>query len=287
MRLLASLLLFAFVFEACSSPTPPASAFISAIEPLSLSGGPGSFATFALPTLGSENGNAISPLFELPAIATNQGTLGLMMWGAENGSDGITAITQAEVLGLGPAGTSTAHIFFNTASQPVLFVDDTSGYSIAVTNVTSTQATVTLCDPDGAADVSTVVSNANGNAGIGPVTTGGSCALADLNLAKVTRPTAMDSSGATSLSNLQSLAQLITAGSYVAGFSFALGAILKFKEHKVNPTQIPVSMPIALLFIAGALIFIPTIFPSNPTVFQDGSLVAVNGVVPSYEPSAP
>ncbi len=56
------------------------------------------------------------------------------------------------------------------------------------------------------------------------------------------------------------LAKLITAGSYVAGFGFAVGAILKFKAHKDNPTQIPVGTPIALIFIAAALIFLPAIF---------------------------
>lgn len=60
--------------------------------------------------------------------------------------------------------------------------------------------------------------------------------------------------------SMSNLAKLITAGSYVAGFGFAIGAILKFKAHKDNPTQIPVGTPIALIFIAAALIFLPAIF---------------------------
>lgn len=64
-------------------------------------------------------------------------------------------------------------------------------------------------------------------------------------------------------SNLGNIAKLITAGSYVAGFGFAVGAIVKFKAHKDNPTQIPISMPIALLFVAAALIFIPSVFKST------------------------
>lgn len=55
------------------------------------------------------------------------------------------------------------------------------------------------------------------------------------------------------------LAKLITAGSYVAGLGFSIGAILKFKQHKDNPTQIPVGTPIALLFIGAALLFLPSI----------------------------
>lgn len=55
------------------------------------------------------------------------------------------------------------------------------------------------------------------------------------------------------------LTKLLTAGAYVAGIGFAIGAIMKFKQHKDNPTQIPVGTPIALIFIAAALIFLPTI----------------------------
>lgn len=55
------------------------------------------------------------------------------------------------------------------------------------------------------------------------------------------------------------LAKLITAGSYLAGLGFSIGAIMKFKQHKDNPTQIPIGTPIALVFIAAALLFLPTI----------------------------
>lgn len=69
-------------------------------------------------------------------------------------------------------------------------------------------------------------------------------------------------------SNFSSLAKLITAASYIAGFGFAFASILKFKAHKDNPTQIPVGTPIALLFIAAALIFLPSVFSvSGKTVF--------------------
>jgi len=56
-----------------------------------------------------------------------------------------------------------------------------------------------------------------------------------------------------------SLAKLITAASYLAGLGFAIGAIMKFKAHKDNPTQITVGTPIALVFIAAALLFLPSI----------------------------
>lgn len=55
------------------------------------------------------------------------------------------------------------------------------------------------------------------------------------------------------------LTKLITAGSYLAGLGFSVGAIMKFKQHKDNPTQIPIGTPIALVFIAASLLFLPTI----------------------------
>ncbi len=55
------------------------------------------------------------------------------------------------------------------------------------------------------------------------------------------------------------VAKLVTAGSYLAGLGFSIGAIMKFKQHKDNPTQVPVGTPIALVFIAAALLFLPTI----------------------------
>lgn len=60
-------------------------------------------------------------------------------------------------------------------------------------------------------------------------------------------------------SSFKSLTQLITAGSYLAGLGFSIGAIMKFKQHKDNPTQIPIGTPIALVFIAAALLFLPSI----------------------------
>jgi len=82
-------------------------------------------------------------------------------------------------------------------------------------------------------------------------------------------------------SNIANIAKLITAASYVAGFAFAVGGIVKFKAHKDNPTQIPIGTPIALLFVGAALIFIPTVFKvSGATLFGTSSGVqgSVSGV---------
>lgn len=72
-----------------------------------------------------------------------------------------------------------------------------------------------------------------------------------------------------------SVAKLITAGSYLAGLAFAVGAIMKFKQHKDNPTNIPVGTPIALLFIATALLFLPSILSiAGGTMFGADAVTA-------------
>jgi intracellular multiplication protein IcmD len=80
-------------------------------------------------------------------------------------------------------------------------------------------------------------------------------------------------------SNLGNIAKLITAGSYTAGMGFAVGAIVKFKAHKDNPTQTTIGVPIALLFIGAALIFIPSVFAtSGATLFgTSGNVAGVSG----------
>ena len=80
--------------------------------------------------------------------------------------------------------------------------------------------------------------------------------------------------------NVGNIAKLITAASYVAGMGFVVGAIVKFKAHKDNPTQIPIGTPIALLFVGAALIFVPTVFRvSGQTMFgASGQVSSVSGL---------
>jgi len=76
-------------------------------------------------------------------------------------------------------------------------------------------------------------------------------------------------------SSFTNLAKLITAGSYLAGLGFSIGAIMKFKQHKDNPTQIPIGTPIALVFIAAALLFLPSILSvTGQTMFGGAGSVA-------------
>jgi len=81
-------------------------------------------------------------------------------------------------------------------------------------------------------------------------------------------------------SNIANIAKLITAASYVIGMAFVVGAIVKFKAHKENPTQIPIGQPVAFLFVGAALIFAPTVFKvSGQTMFgASGEVAGVSGI---------
>lgn len=74
--------------------------------------------------------------------------------------------------------------------------------------------------------------------------------------------------------SFSNIAKLISGGSYLAGLGFSIGAIMKFKQHKDNPTQIPIGTPIALVFIAAALLFLPSILDvAGGTMFGGGAKV--------------
>jgi intracellular multiplication protein IcmD len=78
--------------------------------------------------------------------------------------------------------------------------------------------------------------------------------------------------------NLGEIAKLITAGSYVAGMAFTVGAIVKFKAHKEAPTQIPIGTPIALLFVGAALLFVPSVMKSSGETLGLKSQATIGGV---------
>jgi len=68
--------------------------------------------------------------------------------------------------------------------------------------------------------------------------------------------------------------KLITAGAYLAGMGFAISAVLKFKEHKDNPTQVQIGKPIGLTFVSAALIFLPSLLGiTGATLFTTGGTV--------------
>ena len=75
------------------------------------------------------------------------------------------------------------------------------------------------------------------------------------------------------------LAKMMVAISYIAGIGFVIASLFKFKQHKDNPTQIPLGTPLALLIIGIVLVFLPMIFtPVGETIFGPGATPA--GTIP-------
>ncbi len=80
------------------------------------------------------------------------------------------------------------------------------------------------------------------------------------------------------IGSFTAIADLITAGAYLGGLAFSVGAIMKFKQHKDNPTQVPVGTPIALVLIAAALLFLPSMLSTTGmTIFGGGSTAGPTG----------
>ena len=74
---------------------------------------------------------------------------------------------------------------------------------------------------------------------------------------------------ASSLANsFKPLGRVLIGVAYLSGIGFAIGSVFKFKQHKDNPTQIPIGTGFALLAIAIILVFLPSIFkPAGKSIF--------------------
>ncbi|HLF66771.1 MAG TPA: type IV secretion protein IcmD [Gammaproteobacteria bacterium] len=83
------------------------------------------------------------------------------------------------------------------------------------------------------------------------------------------------------------LGKLMIAISYLAGIGFCIASMFKFKQHKDNPTQIPLGTPLALLTLGIILVFMPSLFgPAGTTLFgsatQGGGFTGTGaGVLPN------
>ncbi len=55
---------------------------------------------------------------------------------------------------------------------------------------------------------------------------------------------------------ISSIGKMLVAISYLAGFGFLTFGVLKFKQHKDNPTQVTLGTPIVMTLIGAVLVFI-------------------------------
>ena len=68
--------------------------------------------------------------------------------------------------------------------------------------------------------------------------------------------------------NLQQAEKMIAYMAYIAGLGFMIASFYKFKQHKDNPTQVPVGNPITMIAIATLLLFIGSLVaPIGETIF--------------------
>lgn len=79
----------------------------------------------------------------------------------------------------------------------------------------------------------------------------------------------------TVIQSFTNIAKLLSACTYIAGLGFSFASIMKFKQHKDNPTQVPIGAPLALFFISSALLFFPTILgATGQTLFAGTQKIA-------------
>ena len=70
--------------------------------------------------------------------------------------------------------------------------------------------------------------------------------------------------------SMTAIAELIGGVAYVAGLAFFVGALLKFKQHRDNPTQTPIGTPFTYFGISVCLVFLPNLLSATgETVFTD------------------
>ena len=58
------------------------------------------------------------------------------------------------------------------------------------------------------------------------------------------------------------LSKIVTDVALIAGICFVLASFFKFHQHKLNPTQVPISQGITLLLIGTALMVFVVILPT-------------------------
>lgn len=88
--------------------------------------------------------------------------------------------------------------------------------------------------------------------------------------------------------SFENIGKLMIAAAYIGGFALVFGALFKFKQHKDNPTQIPLGTPITLLCIGIVLVFLPSLFaPAGETIFGGSSSATGGGFTGSGATSIP
>lgn len=68
--------------------------------------------------------------------------------------------------------------------------------------------------------------------------------------------------------SFEDIGKLLLAVSFLGGLGFIMAAIFKFKQHKDNPSQIPLGTPLMMLLIGVILVFLANLVgPAGTTIF--------------------
>ena len=71
------------------------------------------------------------------------------------------------------------------------------------------------------------------------------------------------------------MAHIISNVALIAGIAFVMASFFKFHQHKLNPTQVPLSQGVTLLLIGAGLTLMPIIVPTaKNTVFGTSAKVS-------------
>jgi intracellular multiplication protein IcmD len=74
------------------------------------------------------------------------------------------------------------------------------------------------------------------------------------------------------------LARVLTDVALIAGVGFVMASFFKFHQHKLNPTQVPLSQGVTLMLIGAGLMLFPTILPTaTQAVFGKQATIAQVG----------
>jgi intracellular multiplication protein IcmD len=74
------------------------------------------------------------------------------------------------------------------------------------------------------------------------------------------------------------LAKILSDIALVAGIGFILASFFKFHQHKLNPTQVPISQGVTLLLIGTGLLLFPTMLPTaKQSIFGSGADIGTVG----------
>lgn len=99
-----------------------------------------------------------------------------------------------------------------------------------------------------------------------------------LMAAESSKPTGIGAMAEQVTTSMNAIATLIGSAAYVAGLAFFMGALLKFKQHRDNPTQVPIGTPFTYFGIAVCLVFLPNLLSSTgETVFTDPKTKGASG----------